>query len=412
YAGAYVNGSVDFMGTSIQTQIVVQKNVTHYGTEVPIDHDKNNTYGGNFSVIAPAGNITLQVRRYPELGPGAFTLKNVTFDSVTNPELVPITDDEAMRRGGDYNRFVNISIDPVSVEGYVYINQDNNDVYNESVDEPLSGAIVVLFGIDEMDPSTGQPVQYDYSMYRELTTDEKGYYNDSSLMPGYYRIITSDPDGFLIDDALIILYSGNTSHNISKPKPGAIEGNIYFDENGNNQYDMEEGMGNVVVKLQYAKPTGLDIVDSLTTDETGSYSFSSLVPGQYTINATKLPDYEVEIEATIPENETAVLNVSIGYAKVSLSGSTKDKDTGTTVSNISINFLPAYSVVNNTAQSATAKSDETGLYSAVLMPGSYNVTINQVVNESGTNVTYTYSSQLEIQIGEGTKTFDILMAKE
>ena len=68
--------------------------------------------------------------------------------------------------------------------------------------------------------------------------------------------------------------------------------------------------------------------------------------------------------------------------------------------------------MNNTAQSATAKSDETGLYSAALMPGSYNVTVNQVVNESGTNVTYTYSSQLEIQIGEGTKTFDILMAKE
>ncbi len=412
YAGAYVNGSVDFMGNPVQAQIVVQKNVTHYGTEVPIDHDKNNTYGGNFSVIVPAGDITLQVRRYPELGPGAFTLKNVTFDSTTDPELAPITDDEAMRRGGEYDRLVDISIDPANIEGYVYFNNDTNDAYNESVDESLSGATVVLVGIDEMDPSTGQPVRYDYSMYRELTTDEKGYYNASSLMPGYYRITTGDSDDFLIDDALILLYSGNTSHNISKPKPGAIEGNIYFDENGNSQYDVGEEMSNVVVKLQYAKPTGLDIVDSLTTDETGSYSFSSLVPGQYTINATNLPDYEVEVEATIPENETAVLNVSIGYAKVSLSGSTKDKDTGTTVSNISINFLPAYSVVNNTAQSATAKSDETGSYSAVLMPGSYNVTVNQVVNESGTNVTYTYSSQLEIKIGEGTKTFVILMAKE
>jgi len=55
-------------------------------------------------------------------------------------------------------------------------------------------------------------------------------------------------------------------------------------------------MSNVVVKLKYAKPTGLDIVDSLTTDETGSYSFSSLIPGQYTVNATKLPDYELQIE--------------------------------------------------------------------------------------------------------------------
>jgi len=412
YAGAYVNGSVDFIGTPVQAQIVVQKNVTHYGTEVPIDHDKNNTYSGNFSVIVPAGNITLQVRRYPELGAGAFALKNVTFDSTTDPELAPITDDEAMRRGGDYYRLVNISIDPANIEGYVYSNRDTNDAYNESVDEPLSDASIGLVGVAEMDPSTGQPVEYDYSMYRELTTDEKGYYNASGLMPGYYRITTLDHDGFLIDDALRLLYSGNTSQNISKPKPGAIEGNIYFDGNGNSQYDVGEEMSNVVVKIKYEKLTGLDIVDSLTTDETGRYSFSSLVPGEYIINATRLPDYEVEIEATIPENDTSVLNVSIGYAKVSLSGSTKDKDTGTAVSNISISFLPEYSVVNNTAQSATAKSDETGSYSAALMPGSYNVTANQVVNESGTNVTYLYSGQLEIQIGEGTKTFDLLMAKE
>jgi protocatechuate 3,4-dioxygenase beta subunit len=128
-------------------------------------------------------------------------------------------------------------------------------------------------------------------MYRELTTDEKGYYNASNLMPGYYRITTSDPDGFLIDDTLIMLHSGNTSHNISKPKPGAIEGNIYFDENGNSQYDVGEEMSNVDVKLQYTKlTTGLEVIDSFTTDETGSYSFSSLVPGQYTVNATKLPD--------------------------------------------------------------------------------------------------------------------------
>jgi len=412
YAGAFVNGSISFMGETLDAQVVVQKNITHYGTEIPLDHDKNITSNGNFSVIVPAGNITLQVRRYPELGQSAFVLKNVTFDSSTNPELAYISDDEAMRRGGDYNRLVNISIDPANIEGYVYSNKDTNNVYNESVDEPLSGATVVLFGIDAMDPSTGQPLQYDYSMYKELTADEEGYYNASSLMPGYYRITTSDPDGFLIDDKLIMLYSGNTSQNISKPKPGAIEGKIYFDENGNSQYDVGEEMADVDVNLQYTKlSTGLEVIDSLVTDETGRYSFSSLVPGQYTINATKLPDYELEIEATIPENETEVLNISIEYAKVYLSGSTKDKNTGITVSNISIEFLSDYSVSNNTAQSTTVKSDETGSYSAVLMPGSYNVTVNQVVNENGTNVTYVYSVQLEIQIGEGTKTFDIMMAK-
>jgi hypothetical protein len=52
------------------------------------------------------------------------------------------------------------------------------------------------------------------------------------------------------------------------------------------------------------------------------------------------------------------------------------------------------------------------MYSVKMMPGLYNISINQVVNESGVNVTYLYSDQFEIQIGEVTKTFDIKMTKE
>jgi len=410
YAGAFVNGSVTFMNESKNLQVVVQKNITQYGMEMPIDHDKNDTVNGNFSVIAPAGNITLQVRRYPELGAGAFAMKNVTFNS--DMELAPITDDEAMRMGGDYHRFVNISIDPANIDGYVYNNMDNESAFNASVDEPLPGATIILMGIDKLNPSNGQPQQYDYSMYRELTTDGTGHYNASNLMPGYYRVMTTDSNNFLIEDTLMPLYSGNASHNVSKPKPGAVEGTIYFDEDGNGQYDAGEEMDNADVALLYTKLTGeTKIVNSLTTDETGGYLFTSLVPGGYQINATKLPDYEITQVVTIKENETTTFDVSIYYANVSVSGNTKNKDTGTNVVNISAMFLPDGSVENNTAQQAMAKSDSTGQYLINLVPGSYNVTVNQKINESGTNVTYTYIDQLEIQIGEGTKTFNILMAR-
>jgi len=172
-------------------------------------------------------------------------------------------------------------------------------------------------------------------------------------------------------------------------------------------------MSNVDVYLQYEKlTTGSEVIDSLTTDETGGYSFSSLVPGQYTISASKLPEYKVDVDTSIFENETTNFNVSIEYAKIALSGRTKDIDTGATINNISIEFLPDFSVVNNTAQSSSSISSGNGAYTALIMPGRYNVTVNQVVNESGINVTYVYSEQLNIQIGEGTKTFDILMTKE
>ena len=46
------------------------------------------------------------------------------------------------------------------------------------------------------------------------------------------------------------------------------------------------------------------------------------------------------------------------------------------------------------------------------MPGYYNVSVNEVIKEDGQNVNYIFNGQLELQIGEGTKTFNIMMTKE
>ena len=114
YAGAFINGSVSFNGEPVDVQVVVQKNITQYGTEIPVDHDQNITTNGTFSVIAPAGNITLQIRRNVELGQNAFVLKNVTFNQFDKSEYAIISDNEAMRMTDNYSRYVDISIDPVN----------------------------------------------------------------------------------------------------------------------------------------------------------------------------------------------------------------------------------------------------------------------------------------------------------
>jgi predicted nucleic acid-binding protein len=95
-----------------------------------------------------------------------------------------------------------------------------------------------------------------------------------------------------------------------------------------------------------------------------------------------------------------------------VAGITKNIDNLNAVSNISMTFRPNTAVVNNTARQATARSNATGRYAVSLMPGTYNVTIAQTVNESGVNVTYTYSGQLVLNIGQGLKTYDILLARE
>ena len=143
-----------------------------------------------------------------------------------------------------------------------------------------------------------------------------------------------------------------------------------------------------------------------------------MIPGQYIVNATKINittgylDYAIEETVTLVENETTTFNVSITYAPITLSGYTKYQNE--IVGNLSINFEANKTIENNTATlSAWAESDEkTGFFKVSLMPGIYNVSIDEMMTINDTNVTYTFEGQLEIKFGEGTKTYDIPITKE
>ncbi|HEC89603.1 MAG TPA: carboxypeptidase regulatory-like domain-containing protein [Thermoplasmatales archaeon] len=148
------------------------------------------------------------------------------------------------------------------------------------------------------------------------------------------------------------------------------------------------------------------------TNATGRYSFRSLIPGDYQINVTKLPGYFGVENVTIESNKTKLVNVSIDYIPVNVSGQTIDQEDMIPIYNVSIAFAPDRSIANNTARFSSARSDETGYYSVLLRPGTYNVSVSQPVNVSGQIVTYTYSGHLIVNVGEGVKTFDILLARE
>lgn len=413
YEGTKINGTVQFMGEPVQAQTAIRKEVSLYGNQLLTDHDKNDTENGEFSLIAPAGNITLEFRRNTELEINAFVMKSVTFNSTTDPELAPITDDEAMRiNGTNYERTVNITIDPANIDGYVYANIDNKTEYNTSIDEPLYNVEVTLYEILqflEEGANIGRTI--------DLTTNDTGYYNASGLLPGIY-LVRAVLDDFTIHEDYAFVYSGNNSYNVSKPSLSGVEGVVYFDENENDEYDVGEEMSSVDVDLLYRK---LDIsgeqleaisVGLIKTDNTGSYSFSSLVPGEYIFNASKINntteylDYAIEETVTLKENKTATFNVSITYAPIVVSGYTKHGNDN--IHDISIEFSPNGTVKNNTVQLVRVISDADGYYSADLMPGSYNITVDDSVEQG----TYSFTGQLSIKMGEGVKAFDVSLTKQ
>ena len=411
YEGAVINGTISFLDEPKDFDLVVQQNITHYGTEIPVAHDTNTSVNGSYEVIVPAGEVTLQLRRYPELGQNAFVMINVTFGE---DGMYPvITEEEATRSGTEWHRQVDIEIPTASLEGYVYKNMDDSEgVYNASSDDPLEGATVQLYGIDALDPNQGTPTAYDWNNINELTTDENGRFNISSLLPGYYQIIVLDKDGFQLENTIIPVKVDENWHNVSRPQEGKSEGTVYFDDNGNEAYDTGEEISDASIEVIYASTGTNKVVETITTDVNGNYETSSFLPGAYELNVTKLPDYETVTSVTIEEDKTVTKNISIQYAKIEVTGETIREDTSQTVSNINITFAVDTAVENNTANESETVSDADGAYSVELMPGTYTVDVAERVNESGTMVQYTFSGTLMISVGQDPISYDIALARE
>jgi predicted phage tail protein len=79
---------------------------------------------------------------------------------------------------------------------------------------------------------------------------------------------------------------------------------------------------------------------------------------------------------------------------------------------MTVTFSSDLTVVNNTAKYSTAETTADGKYTLELAPGSYNVSITELVNESGQNFTYTFTGQLSVISGQAPKTFNMILTKE
>ncbi|RLF34436.1 MAG: hypothetical protein DRM98_00560 [Thermoplasmata archaeon] len=432
YEGAYVNGTVLFKNVPINnSEVVVQKNLSYTGNfTVPIDHDSYKIVSdenpeGRFNLLAGAG-CRLQVRR--NLGLGSFTLKNVTFNGVNGSDYAPITDDDAMRRpDSNYERFLNITIDPANVTGYVFVDKDDDNVFNSSVDQPLfSNVLLRMSEITKFTRDERGNERVEFGNYYSLPIDKNGSYEKTGLLPGYYRLVLYDNNSFILSLVDSAFYSGNTSLNISKCKTAGLEGIVYYDENSDNKYNPGEEVKKAKVTLYHVfrDENGNVIQESpvanTTTKDDGSYSFKSIVPGkingmnlnEYSIKVEKTPVYQSVKEGVYPEeNKTMTYNISMGLTPVKVSGNTTFN--GNPVDNVLVEFTPDETVENNTAEKKQVYSDETGSYSVELQPGSYNITVSK---KEGTGyprtLVYEVTDKIVLTKGEGSVTKDFSLVKK
>lgn len=189
---------------------------------------------------------------------------------------------------------------PISISGTVFV--DNNlNLRRDAGESTLSGVGISLWQLDE---ATGNYVDTGFA----TTTDNAGNYTfgtNLGLLPGTYRVIETQPNGYFSVGAIPGRVDGVTtgtaanddiltsiaiplgdlhgvSYDFAEALPARISGYVYRDDSDDGIRDTNEpGIGNVRVQLVPVDTIVPQTARITTTAADGSYAFENLAPGTY-----------------------------------------------------------------------------------------------------------------------------------
>jgi hypothetical protein len=190
------------------------------------------------------------------------------------------------------------AIAPSSLAGYVYIDANNNGVKDPG--EPgIAGVTLTLAGTNDLGP-----------VDLATKTASDGSYQFSSLRPGSYEILETEPGGYIHGTntlgwpggtilgnlAMAVNLSAGTAgtnYNFAELEPpGSLAGYVYLDLNGDGAKDPgDPGIAGVTVTLTGISVFGQPVNVAQTTASDGSYKFVNVVTGSYTVTETQPAGY-------------------------------------------------------------------------------------------------------------------------
>ncbi len=186
---------------------------------------------------------------------------------------------------------------PSLISGYVYHDRNDNGL-REAGEEAIGGVGVRLFDED------GNQVAI-------VQTDSDGYYEFAGLSAGSYRLVETQPSGWLdgqesvgridgrlsgsladsdtISEAVLRWGSRGVEYNFGELLPGSLQGVVYADLDRDCVYDpVENPIAHVKIELLSAAGT---LLATTYTDSSGQYSFDNLAPGTYGVRETQPDGY-------------------------------------------------------------------------------------------------------------------------
>jgi uncharacterized protein (DUF2141 family) len=226
---------------------------------------------------------------FHEIAPGTYSLEET--DLVGFLSTTPNTRTIAVASGGSAS--MNFGDQAVgTVSGSVFVDGDGNGT-RDAGESGIGGVTLRLLG------ATGQ---------RSTTTAGDGSYRFTAVVAGAYQVEETDPLGYVSTTpnsrSISVATGGSANADFGDLAVGSVTGTIFEDLNGDGSRDASEpGLGGVTVVL-----VGKSTQRSTTTSGDGTYQFSSVEPGTYSVEETD----PIGFSSTTPNLRT--INVASGGA--------------------------------------------------------------------------------------------------
>ena len=272
YPGAIVSGTM----TTEQGDPVGGVNVTvvdEYGIPHQVVQTDDN---GSYSVIAPAGNITIYFTT------GSYQNENLQGSTMITKVELDVSEDQGMRApydadgdgSLDYLITKDVVIQGVTITGDIFWDNDAEGNYSTAKDELILDSVVTA-----VDSDTGEV----------FTFDAPQGSIDGTLAPGTYDIFLNvvGRELFMIDD-LNVTYGKETILDI--PLVPAEYNGYLFNADGS----LASGIALTLTDFEgeYTRP--------VVTDSNGNFTFRKLLEGTYSLAATdpELVVFDINIDLT------------------------------------------------------------------------------------------------------------------